>query len=272
MPTAQRSEFLQEDAGSRGSAGAQTVDRACRLLTDIARHGAAGARLVDLTTRSKLSRPTVHRILQSLAAADFVRQDPSTKRYRLSVALHALALAAPSPLKQLAELRPLLEGLAERTGETAYLMMWQGDEICCIARAVGASPIRTLLIDVGAFRPIGATIAGMTMMATLDDEEIAAILKRSAPTMARRRNATVEYAWKQIRSVRRTGFCFSREVLIEGATGLSAAVQNGDARPYLAVSLSAISARIPDARIKPLAADLMRTCARMTKVLARDAR
>jgi hypothetical protein len=30
-------------------AGAQTVDRACILLREIARHGAAGARLVYLT-------------------------------------------------------------------------------------------------------------------------------------------------------------------------------------------------------------------------------
>ena len=61
----------------------------------------------------------------------------ATRRYRLGVALHGLALAAPSPLEQLAELRPLLEGLAQRTGETAYLMLRQGDEVLCIARAEG---------------------------------------------------------------------------------------------------------------------------------------
>lgn len=32
--------------------GAQTVDRACLLLTEIARHGPPGARLIDLTHRS----------------------------------------------------------------------------------------------------------------------------------------------------------------------------------------------------------------------------
>src|SRR5262245_32204582 len=120
---------------ARNGGGAQTVDRACLLLGEIARHGPAGVRLIDLTQRSKLSRPTVHRILQSLSAAQIVHQDSTSRRYRLGVGLHALALAAPSPLEQLPELRPLLAELAQRTGETAYLMQRQGSEVLCIARA-----------------------------------------------------------------------------------------------------------------------------------------
>ena len=87
----------------------------------------------------------------------------------------------------------------------------------------GASPIRTLLIDVGAYRPIGATIAGITMLAALDDEEVEAILRRTAAAMARHRNATPDYVRRQIANVRRNGFCVSKAVLIEGTTGISAA-------------------------------------------------
>ncbi len=133
------------------------------------------------------------------------------------------------------------------------------------------SPIRTLLIEVGAYRPIGATIAGITMLAALDDEEIEEILERTASAMARHRNATPDYVRRHIANVRRNGFCVSKAVLIEGATGISAAVPNATGRPYLAVSLSAISARVPEARVKPLAADLMRTCARMGQLLERAA-
>jgi DNA-binding IclR family transcriptional regulator len=270
-PEAPRQRTGAEDGG-RILSGAQTVDRACGLLNDIARHGPGGARLIDLTASSKLTRPTAHRLLQSLAAAGFVDQDHASKRYRLGVAVHGLALSAPSPLHQLAELRPLLEGVARRTGETAYLMMRQGDEVFCIARAVGESPIRTLLIEVGAYRPVAATIAGICMLAPLQDEEIAAILRRTAGAMARRRNATAEYAWGQIHNVRRNGYCISREVLIEGTTGISAAVPDVNGRPFLAISLSAVSPRVPEARVKPLAADLTRTCARMGQLVTLSAR
>ena len=258
----------QDGIGARTVAGAQTVDRACMLLVEIAQHGRFGARLIDLTKRAKLSRPTVHRILQSLAAARFVSQDPATRRYRLGVALHGLALSAPTPLEHSAELRPLLEGLAQRTGDTAYLMMRQGDEVLCLARAVGATPIQTLLIEVGSFRPLGTALAGITMLAALPNEDIESILERTAAPMARYRNATPEYARRQIANARRNGFCISEGVFIEGTTGLSAAVPSTDGPPHLAVSLSAISARVPRNSVKPLAKDLLRTCADVARVLA----
>jgi len=148
-----------------------------------------------------LSRPTVHRILQSLAAARFVSQDPATRRYKLGVALHGLALAAPTPLEHSAELRPLLEGLAQRTGDTAYLMMRQGDEVLCSPRRrATAHPDAA---DRGrSFRPLGTTIAGITMLAALPNEEIESILARTAASMTRYRNATSEYARRQVTNAR----------------------------------------------------------------------
>ena len=256
---------------SASVAGAQTVDRACTLLKEIARHGASGARLLDLTKNSGLSRPTVHRILQSLASPAFIRQDPATRRYQLGVGLFALGLAAPNPVEGLPELRSLLDALATQTGDTAYLWTRQGDEVLCLARVEGPSPIRTFLYDPGAVRPIGATLAGTTMLAALDDGEVEAILARTAAAMTRYRGATPDYVRRQIATVRRNGFCHSENLLIEGATGLSAPVASRDGPPYLAVSLSAICARVPKSRVKPLSEVLLRTCQKMAQALARDA-
>ena len=94
-------------------------------------------------------------------------------------------------------------------------------------------------------------------------------LKRTTAAMARHRNATPEYVRRHITEVRQHGFCASKAVLIEGTTGISAAVPAEDGRPDLAVSLSAASSRVPEARVKPLAADLTRTCARIGQLLAR---
>lgn len=250
-------------------AGAQTVDRACLLLKEIARHGAAGARLVDLTQASGLTRPTVHRILQSLLAAEFVCQPVGIKRYKIGVAIYGLGLSAQGPVERLAELRLLLDGLAARTGDTAYLMLRRGDEMLCVARAEGATPIRTYVIEVGALRPIGATISGICLLSMLPDDEIEVILRRTASAMASFRNGSPQYARRQIACVRRDGYCLSDSVFIEGATGLSAAVPSRDGPASLAIALSAIPARMPKSRVKPLSQDLIRTCAEMAAVLNR---
>jgi DNA-binding IclR family transcriptional regulator len=65
------------------STGAQTVDRACELLREIARTGVAGVRILDLCHATGLSRPTAHRILRSLQLAGLVRQSPEEPALRL---------------------------------------------------------------------------------------------------------------------------------------------------------------------------------------------
>ena len=250
-------------------AGAQTVDRACTILREIARHGAAGARMVDLTSACGLPRPTVHRILQSLMAAEFVCQPVGVKRYKIGVGIYGLGLAAQGPIERLPELRVLLNELASRTGDTAYLMMRQGDEMLCVARAEGATPIRTYVIEVGALRPLGATISGIAVMAALPDDEIEIILRRTASAMKAYRNGSPQYARGQIACVRREGFCHSDNVFVAGATGISVAVPSPDGRPTLAVAISAIASRIPKARVKALAQEVARSCDEMAAVLRR---
>lgn len=249
--------------------GAQTVERACHLLKEIGRNSTAGVRLVDLTTALGLSRPTVHRILQSLVVADFVRQDAVTKRYRLGGTIYGLGLAASGPLERLPELRPTLDTLAARTGDTVYLMLRRGDEVMCIARAEGATPIRTYVIDVGASRPIGATIAGITMLAAMGDAEIEEILKRTAVAMRQFRNATPEYVRAQVARARSDGYCISEQIYIEGATGISAPVRVPEGPPYLAISMSAISSRVTRDRIKTLTDELIRACTQIAMKLNR---
>lgn len=252
-------------------AGAQTVDRACLLLKEIAHHGASGARLVDLTAASGLARPTVQRILQSLMASEFVCRHSGTKRYKIGVAIYGLGLSAQGPIERLNELRMLLEDLASRTGDTAHLGLRRGDEILCIARTDGVTPIRTYLIEVGALKPIGATILGIALIAALEDDEVEGILRRTTTAMASFRNATPQYVRQQIKCVRRDGFCISNNVFIEGATGISAAVPSSGGLPCLAVGLSAIASRIPKSRVRPLAQEIMRTCAEIANVLNRKA-
>jgi DNA-binding IclR family transcriptional regulator len=252
-------------------AGAQTVDRACMLLKEIARHGAAGARLVDLTGASGLARPTVQRILQSLMAREFIFRPNGMKRYKIGVEIYGLGLSAQGPIERLAELRALIEGLAGRTGDTVHLGLRRGDEVLCVARAEGATPIRAYLSEVGALKPIGATILGIALLAALEDDEVKGILRRTTSAMASFRNATPQYARQQIACVRRDGFCISNNVFIEGATGISAAVPSRAGLPCLAVGLSAIASLIPESRVKPLVQDILRTCAEMAKVLNRQA-
>ena len=92
----QRSEEKNSATQKHASvAGAQTVDRACTLLKEIARHGASGARCSILR---KLRVEPADRAPHP-AVARFARlhpQDPATRRYQLGVGLFASAWRRPS--------------------------------------------------------------------------------------------------------------------------------------------------------------------------------
>ena len=249
--------------------GGQVIARTCNLLREIARHGSAGARLSDLRDASALSHATAHRILQTLLTEGFISRDPLNRRYRLGSSLFELGLAAPSPLEELASLRPILEDLALRIGDTAYLMMRRGNEIVCLAHAEGDAPLRARIIEVGAVRPICASLGGLCMLAQSGDAEVDRIMASTLEASQRFGEVTPSYLRREISQVRNSGYCISREVLLKAATGISAAVPNQNGPSFLAISISAVSARVPDSRVQHLVSELLAACNEMADCLAR---
>ena len=107
---------------SRGGLG--TVRNAVILLELLAQ-GPGFRALTDLAEQSGLSLPTTHRLLRSLALADFVSQDPRSSRYGLGPELTHLSHRYLARLPAVAALEPYLGAfghlVALRDGDLAYL-------------------------------------------------------------------------------------------------------------------------------------------------------
>ncbi|MES2976946.1 MAG: helix-turn-helix domain-containing protein [Pseudomonadota bacterium] len=246
--------------------GAQTVDRACALLRELARSGATGLRLLDLCNSTGLSRPTVHRILQSLQTAHLVQQNPVTRRYALGGGLFELGLAAPSPLVQFPQVRSLVEELAASTDDTVYLMLRSYDDVLCAWRAQGAYPIKANVVALGDRRPISASVAGLALLASLPSAESARLIEGnsgSLPNFCRMTSADVS---RHVADARRLGYSVGVNAVMEGVTAVGMAVPATYDRPYLSLSVSAISARIPASRIPELVAQLKQVADRVATV------
>lgn len=240
-------------------AGGQSIERACAILRELARHGQTGARLLDLTDATGLSRPTAHRMLQSLRREGFVSQHPS-RRYGLGPTLYELGLRAPTPIDNLERLRPLIQKLADRCGDTAYLMIRRGQDVVYLVRAEGAYPIRAYTIGIGERLPMPASLGGIALLAEAPEDEIDEILRDVDPALPTYRNASRADVREQIAFVRRNGHGWGVDVVMEGVGGLAAAVPNRNGSAYLAVSISAIKSRVVGERIGLVARMLKKTC------------
>src|SRR5919107_1544902 len=99
--------------------GAQVVSRIARLLRLVGR-SAEGMPLSVLVKESGLTRPTVHRLLTSLASEGLLDHDAGSGKWVLGpeMLLMGSVAAARFPLEDIA--RPSLRRLAEATGESAF--------------------------------------------------------------------------------------------------------------------------------------------------------
>lgn len=97
------------------------------MLEIIAREGGA-AHLRDIAGKASLGKTTAHNILKTLDALGYVQRRAGDTRYHLGGRILNLARIAGDDGALRGRLRPVLEVIAQRTGETVYLAVPSGDE------------------------------------------------------------------------------------------------------------------------------------------------
>lgn len=259
-----------ETTDTDSTTGAQTVDRACELLREIARTGVGGVRILDLCHATGLSRPTAHRILRSLQLAGLVRQSPETRRYALGSGLFELGMAAPNPVAQFPQVRSVVEELAAATEDTVYLMLRSHDDVLCLWRAQGAYPIKANVVALGDRRPIGASVAGLCLLASLPEAESGRLVAANSPYLPAFCRMTPEDVTRHVSDARDKGYSVGVNAVMEGVTAVGMAVPGSYQRPCMALSVSAISSRIPPERIQALAGQLRRSAAKIAAITGSD--
>lgn len=251
--------------------GTQSIHRAIVLLRAIASRGRAGSRLLDLAKHAKLTAPTAHRILRCLVAENIVAQDPETHRYLLGHLVFELGLAAAPQfnLRQIVE--PSLRRVAEKTGDTAFLIARSGFDTVCLDRKEGAFPIRALTLDVGTRRPLGVGAGGMALLLALADDEIERIVAANATRLKDYGKLNVPILTHMIGRSKQLGYALNDRQETPGVISIGLPVSNRYGPPYAAISVGAISSRMSAERQKEIAAVLRNELRSLEKRLAEAA-
>ncbi len=119
--------------------GIQVLDRAVRILDALRENG--GSRLTSLSAKARLPLSTTSRIVSSLVANGIVEHEHTTRCYRLGARLLFLGSQIISrPLSEVA--RPVLERLAQQSGEDAGLSILQGTHALIVDRVEGPHPLK----------------------------------------------------------------------------------------------------------------------------------
>jgi IclR family transcriptional regulator, acetate operon repressor len=142
----------------------ESVGRALRLLTVVAERGSVSVSAA--AEHLGVARSTAHRMLATLLAEGFVRQDPVTKTYGPGRRMLEVGLAALRNLDVRAAARPELESLRDELGETVHLVLLEGTHILFVDSVESNRAVR-VGSRTGMTMPAHCTAAGKAILAAL---------------------------------------------------------------------------------------------------------
>ena len=200
--------------------------------------------LGDIATRLDLNKSTCHRILTTLAAGDFVER-PSPGAYRLGIGAFRIGSAMARRLSVRERALPAMRELYRNTGETVFLLVLRGDEAVSIERLDGRYA-STHTLRVGGTLPLHLGAGPRLLLASLPDERVESYLAgplqhRTSPTQA-----TADELRDEVRRIRRDEYSTSNDDVELGVKALSVAIRDHSGDVVAAVSISGLTAHLPD--------------------------
>lgn len=150
--------------------GIQVLRRAAAALDEIAAEPGR-LRLVDLGPRLGLAKSTVRRLLVGLTDVGFATLDDSG---RFALGDRLLGLVGADHATLVARFRPLLERIAEVTGETVDLSVLRSREMLFIDQIESAHRLRAVSA-IGVRFPLADTANGKAALAVLGEHASAGI-------------------------------------------------------------------------------------------------
>jgi IclR family acetate operon transcriptional repressor len=215
----------------------QSVDRALDVLEALAEQGGQ-AGLSEIAARTGLPYGTIHRLLQTLLARGYVRQE-SDRRYALGGALLRIGGTAERMVAARAE--PYLARLVELSGETANLAVLEGDFVVYVAQVPSPRRLR-MFAEVGRRVLPHSTAVGKVLLAERADA--AAVFRRTGlPRRTDRTITTVGGLLSELDEVRARGYALDLGEEENGVHCMAVSVQDGG-RTFAAMSVSGPAERI----------------------------
>ena len=238
------------------------LERGLGILEHLAAHP-EGLPLALIADAVETPKSACHRLLAELKRRGYVRQVHAQGDYVMTTKVASLGLGFLSGSGLVDIAQPLIERLADASGELVRLSVVDEDRLTWVGKAEGGRKGFRYDPDMGRDAQLSCTSSGHAWMLTLSDERAMALVSQQGFGLAKdygpKAPVTVKALLGFLHAARVRGYAMIDEVFAPGMAAVAAPVQR-PGRPAIGViSIAGPRRRLTVARIQQLAPALLET-------------
>ncbi|MCL4115013.1 UNVERIFIED_CONTAM: hypothetical protein GTU68_036127 [Idotea baltica] len=197
----------------------------------------------ELVNELGLAKPTVHRIASQLTEENYLQRNPSDKRFVIGNKLKEFSTNILSNNTVGAPRRAILEGLADKIGETCNCTMLDGNHIVYFDRVECNWPIK-INLHPGSRLPLHATASGKLFLAFMKKADRTRLLNASTLKANTEHTMTsIDDLELELKKIKKHKLAFDTEELIDGMIAIAVPVFDNKNRICFTVAVHAPTTR-----------------------------
>lgn len=202
-----------------------SLEKSLHVLEILAAHN-YGLALSHLASLSGMPASSVHHILSTMRAHNYIMQDPETKKYSLGYRFLNLSRSILDSFDIRKISRPHLTKLSRKLGESVQLATLTEGEILFVDKVDISNNQLTVRVSVGATLPVHTTASGKVLMLDKTQDEIKRLFMASSNggKFGPRVITSLEEMYSELENVRKQGYAIDDEESYLGLRALAVPV------------------------------------------------
>ncbi len=210
--------------------------------------------LKQISELLELSPSTAHHIISVLKQEHFVDQNRASKKYGIGLRLYEIGLSKNYYQLLVKRAVPLLESMANQTGESSNLAVLIDGQITYIAQRQSSQLMKTF-VQLGERSPVHCTGVGKVLISDLSDEDLQQIVnKHGLKKYTSRTITTLDDLLVELERVKHNQYAIDYEEREDGVVCVAAPVYNSARKIIAAISISGPTGRLKEKEIPEIIA------------------
>jgi IclR family transcriptional regulator, KDG regulon repressor len=246
----------------------QTLEKSIEVIEILASDGFnGGLGISELSNKLGMGKSTIHRILDTLLAHNFVEKCPEGSKYRLGWKLFEVGNLVPQQRNLSNFDIGILQELCNKYKETVNLGVRVNDKVVIISRM---EPKSSLIANhqIGAQEPLHATSMGKALICQFNREELLEILgDEPFETYTRNTITSLDQLVTELEKIKDQNYSIDDEELCAGLSCISMPVRNFNNEIIAAISVSGPTTRLSFSKIMSIREGLEEACGKLADYL-----